>query len=202
MAVTSFERLLLSIGNNKGAILVSSGYRAAPPGNPQSAWLTGRFEAVYKPGMTPRISRTTVLSGLVLIGTAVMFAVPSAQQPAAQGGGRGAFGSNFTGPVAVLDSKEMRTSRIRFDAGARTNWHLHSTGQLLLVEEGRGRLYEMGAGKVVDVKAGEPVFTRPNVLHWHGAAPDSPAVQFSVYSGMLEWKEAVTDEEYAGRTLR
>ncbi|HET9272538.1 MAG TPA: hypothetical protein VFO31_30380 [Vicinamibacterales bacterium] len=49
--------------------------------------------------------------------------------------------------VAVLDSKEMRTSRIRFDAGARTNWHLHSTGQLLLVEEGRGRLYELGAGK-------------------------------------------------------
>ena len=93
-------------------------------------------------------------------------------------------------------------SRIRFEAGARTNWHLHSTGQLLLVEEGRGRLYEMGAGKVIDVKAGEPVYTKPNVLHWHGAAPDSHAVQFSVYSGTLEWKEAVTDEEYTGRKAR
>jgi quercetin dioxygenase-like cupin family protein len=60
----------------------------------------------------------------------------------------------------------------------------------------------MGGGKVVDVRAGEPVFTKPNVLHWHGAAPDSHAVQFSVYSGSLEWKEAVTDEEYAGRKLR
>ena len=38
-------------------------------------------------------------------------------------------------------------SRIRFEAGARTNWHLHSTGQLLLVEEGRGRLYERAAAR-------------------------------------------------------
>ena len=154
------------------------------------------------------ISRTTVLSGLVLAGSAVIIAAASAQTqpgqaaPAGQAGGRGTFASNFTGTVAVIDSKEMRMSRIRFEAGARTNWHLHSTGQLLLVEEGRGRVYEVGGGKVIDVKAGEPVFTRPNVLHWHGAAPDSHAVQFSVYSGTLEWKEAVTDEEYTGRKAR
>ena len=151
------------------------------------------------------LSRTSVLSGLVLAGSAIIIAAVSAQtQPgqAGQAGGRGDFASNFTGTVAVVDSKEMRMSRIRFEAGARTNWHLHSTGQLLLVEEGRGRLYELGAGKVIDVKAGEPVYTKPNVLHWHGAAPDSHAVQFSVYSGTLEWKEAVTDEEYTGRKAR
>jgi quercetin dioxygenase-like cupin family protein len=151
--------------------------------------------------MTQRLSRVAVLSALVATGASLMMAAPSAQNQTPPAG-RGNFASNFTGTVAVLDSKEMRTSRIRFEAGARTNWHLHSTGQLLLVEEGRGRLYELGAGKVVDVKAGEPVFTKPNVLHWHGAAPDSPAVQFSVYSGSLDWKEAVTDEEYTGRTLR
>jgi len=151
------------------------------------------------------LSRTSVLSGLVLAGSAIIIAAVSAQtQPgqAGQAGGRGDFASNFTGTVAVVDSKEMRMSRIRFEAGARTNWHLHSTGQLLLVEEGRGRLYELGAGKVIEVKAGEPVYTKPNVLHWHGAAPDSHAVQFSVYSGTLEWKEAVTDEEYTGRKAR
>jgi hypothetical protein len=27
-------------------------------------------------------------------------------------------------------------------------------------------------------------------------------VQFSVYSGTLEWKEKVTDEEYTGKTIR
>ena len=148
------------------------------------------------------LSRASVLSGLVLAGSAVIIAAASAQTQPGPGGGRGGFASNFTGTVAVVDSKEMRTSRIRFEAGARTNWHLHSTGQLLLVEEGRGRLYEVGGGKVIDVKAGEPVFTKPNVLHWHGAAPDSHAVQFSVYSGTLEWQEAVSDEEYTGRKAR
>jgi quercetin dioxygenase-like cupin family protein len=155
--------------------------------------------------MTRRLSlsRTTVLSSLVVAGAALMIVAPSAQQqPAPAAGGRGNFASNFTGDVSVLDSKEMRMSRIRFDAGARTNWHLHSTGQLLLVEEGKGRLYEVGGGKVVDIKTGESVYTKPNVLHWHGAAPDSPAVQFSVYSGSLDWKEAVTDEEYTGKKLR
>ena len=28
-----------------------------------------------------------------------------------------------------------------------------------------------------------------NVLHWHGAAPNQSALQFSGYSGSLEWKE-------------
>lgn len=40
---------------------------------------------------------------------------------------------------------------------------------------------------------------KANVLHWHGAAPDSSALQFSVYSGSLEWKEPVTDDQYLGK---
>ncbi len=152
--------------------------------------------------MIQRPSRAVVLSGLVVVGITAMIAAGSAQTGQGPGGGGNSFANNFTGKIAVVDSKEMRMSRIRFEAGARTNWHIHSTGQLLLVEEGRGRLYEMGSGKVIDVKAGEPVYTKPNVLHWHGAAPDSAAVQFSVYSGTLDWKDPVTDEEYTGRRMR
>jgi hypothetical protein len=40
------------------------------------------------------------------------------------------------------------------------------------------------------------------VLHWHGAAPDQPALQFSVYSGDLKWAEAVSDDEYLGKKKR
>jgi quercetin dioxygenase-like cupin family protein len=123
---------------------------------------------------------------------------PAAGQAPAAGGGRGNFGANFTGKVVVADSTDMRTSRIRFEAGARTNWHLHSTGQLLLVEDGKGRLQEEG-GAIVELMAGKPVYTKPNVRHWHGAAPDMHALQFSVYSGTLAWQEAVTDEVYAGK---
>jgi len=150
--------------------------------------------------------RSVVLVSLVSVGLAVMMAATSAQQPSTgqtpgAGRGRGNFGANFTGKIEVGDSSNMRTSRIRFEAGARTNWHLHSTGQLLLVEEGRGRLQELGS-KIVDIPAGQPVFTRANVLHWHGAAPDQVALQFSVYSSTLEWKEPVTDDEYLGKTVR
>jgi quercetin dioxygenase-like cupin family protein len=117
---------------------------------------------------------------------------------AQQQGGGGGFASNFTGDIAIQDSAEMRSSRIRFEPGARTNWHLHSERQLLLIEEGEGRLQEMG-GPVRILRAGEPFYTEANVPHWHGAAPDQAAVQFSVYSGSLEWQEPVTNDEYQGR---
>jgi quercetin dioxygenase-like cupin family protein len=121
--------------------------------------------------------------------------------PAAPPAGRGNFMNNFTGTITVGNTKDMSSSRIKFEAGARTNWHLHSAPQLLLVEEGRGRLQELGES-IKDVPAGQPVLTKANVLHWHGASPDQSALQFSVYSGTLEWKEKVTDEEYTGKTIR
>jgi quercetin dioxygenase-like cupin family protein len=105
----------------------------------------------------------------------------------------------MTGKIEVGDTKNMNMSRIRFEAGARTNWHIHSAAQLLLVEEGRGRLQEQGSG-IVDIPAGQPVLTKPNLLHWHGASPDQAALQFSVYSGTLEWKDPVTDDQYLGKS--
>jgi quercetin dioxygenase-like cupin family protein len=118
--------------------------------------------------------------------------------PQGRGGARGNFASNFTGTVAVQQTTGTNMSRIRFEAGARTNWHTHSAPQILLIEEGRGRWQEQG-DVVKDLPVNTPVLTKPNLLHWHGAAPDSHAVQFSVYAGTLEWKQAVTDSEYAGR---
>jgi quercetin dioxygenase-like cupin family protein len=149
--------------------------------------------------------RTFVLSALVALGLVTMIGAAAAQQeqpaPAAPPAGRGSFLNNFTGNITVGNTKDMSSSRIKFDAGARTNWHLHSAPQLLLVEEGRGRLQELGE-PIKDVTAGQPVLTKANVLHWHGASPDQFALQFSVYSGTLEWKEKVTDEEYTGKTVR
>jgi quercetin dioxygenase-like cupin family protein len=121
-------------------------------------------------------------------------AIASAQQQ----GGQNSFFNNFTGEISIVDSSEMRSSRIRFEAGSRTNWHLHSERQLILIEEGQGRLQEMG-GPVIVLEAGEPYYTRAGVPHWHGAAPDEPAVQFSVYSGTLDWQQPVTDQEYLAR---
>jgi len=72
------------------------------------------------------------------------------QQPAqAPAAGRGNFANNFTGNISVLDASALRTSRIHFDAGARTNWHIHAEAQVVVAEKGRGRYQEKG-GAVAD----------------------------------------------------
>jgi quercetin dioxygenase-like cupin family protein len=111
---------------------------------------------------------------------------------------RRSFLDNFTGDIAVVDSAEMNSSRIRFEAGARTNWHVHSERQLLLIEQGQGRMQEKGSA-VRTLREGESFYTQAGLTHWHGASPDQAAVQFSVYSGTLEWQAPVTDDEYLGR---
>jgi quercetin dioxygenase-like cupin family protein len=111
---------------------------------------------------------------------------------------RRSFLDNFTGDIAVVDSAEMNSSRIRFEAGARTNWHVHSERQLLLIEQGQGRMQEKGSA-VRTLREGESFYTQAGLTHWHGASPDQAAVQFSVYSGTLEWQASVTDDEYLGR---
>jgi quercetin dioxygenase-like cupin family protein len=125
----------------------------------------------------------------------------AAQQDAQRGqgaGGRGNFAANFTGTVAIQPIEGTNMSRIRFEAGARTNWHVHTAPQILLIEEGRGRWQEQGDA-VKELPMGQPVLTKANVPHWHGAAPDQAALQFSVYAGKLEWQKPVTDAEYKGR---
>lgn len=61
--------------------------------------------------------------------------------------------SNFVGGApSVLESEEVNTLRLRFEAGSRSSWH--------------------------------------------GAAPDEAAVQLTIYSGEVDWMEAVPDETY------
>jgi quercetin dioxygenase-like cupin family protein len=47
---------------------------------------------------------------------------------------------------------------------------------------------------------GESDYTAPNVLHWHGAGADQPAVQINVgFGGMTTWADEVTADEYTGK---
>lgn len=142
------------------------------------------------------------LAAALLVAAAVAGAAqqdaPRGQGAGAAGGGRGNFASNFTGTIAVQPTEGTNMSRIRFEAGARTNWHVHTAPQILLIEEGRGRWQEQGDA-VKELPMGQPVLTKANLPHWHGAAPDQAAVQFSVYAGKLEWQKPVTDAEYTGK---
>ena len=53
--------------------------------------------------------------------------------------------ANFTGTVTRLESNiRVRAARIRFEPGARTKWHVHERGQILLCEEGVARTQVQG----------------------------------------------------------
>jgi quercetin dioxygenase-like cupin family protein len=105
-------------------------------------------------------------------------------------------GSNFMGGTpASVDAKNVRTTRLRFPKGSRSNWHSHTWGQLLMLEEGRGRTQVRG-GPVLETVPGQPWWTAAGVEHWHGAAPDQDALQLTIYEGEVKWLEAVTDQQY------
>ena len=88
---------------------------------------------------------------------------------------------------------------VTFDKGARTNWHKHSGGQILLVTAGEGRYQEKGK-EIRILKKGDVVKIPPNVEHWHGAAPDSEFAHISIEPNLPDnqtvWLEPVTDKEY------
>src|SRR3954466_9912290 len=74
---------------------------------------------------------------------------------------------HFTGKSTVMEGKELTVARRHFEAGARSAWHSHDKGQLLMVEEGRMRTAKKG-GAVRELAAHESDYTAPNIVHWHG----------------------------------
>ncbi len=130
------------------------------------------------------MNRVNVLTLVVAAGVAMTFVGAAAQQ------------SNFVGGTpSQLDAKAIRTLRLKFPAGSRSNWHSHASGQLLMVEEGKGRTQERN-GPLLEMTPGTPWFTKAGVEHWHGAAPDVDLVQLTIYEGDVKWLEPVTDAVY------
>ncbi len=86
---------------------------------------------------------------------------------------------------------------VRFVPGARTNWHVHPSGQVLHVIDGIA-LVGTRDGAVVAARAGETVTCDPAVEHWHGAtahtlmAHIALVVASEMHDG-TDWLEAVDD---------
>lgn len=86
--------------------------------------------------------------------------------------------------------------RVEFEDGGRTNWHVHSGTQWLMILEGRVRIQRWGEPPD-EVGAGDAVMIAPGEKHWHGAAPGGPGVHVAVnVDAATEWLEPVSDEEY------
>jgi quercetin dioxygenase-like cupin family protein len=142
--------------------------------------------------------RFRIRLALLVAPAALVFVSAFAQQPQTQPPPQTA---NMTGKGGFIDSADLRVSRIRFEPGARTYWHIHSAGQVIVAEEGEGLYQEQGSG-IRNFVPGQAAYLKPNIAHWHGATPKVAVVQATMYGGMLKWLEAVTDEEYLGKKTR
>ncbi|MDX2151157.1 MAG: carboxymuconolactone decarboxylase family protein [Bryobacteraceae bacterium] len=91
-------------------------------------------------------------------------------------------------------------ARVRFEAGARTAWHVHPLGQTLIVTTGTGRVQRWG-DPVDEIRQGDVIWIPPGQKHWHGAAPNSSmthiAVTEQVDGKTVDWMEKVSDAQYA-----
>lgn len=109
-------------------------------------------------------------------------------------------GITYLNMLSVNDSTwNSSIGNVTFEPKARTNWHKHSGGQILLVTAGEGRYQERG--KTVQIlKKGDVVKIPPNVEHWHGAGPEGMFSHISIETNLPDnqttWLEPVTDKEY------
>lgn len=92
-----------------------------------------------------------------------------------------------------------------FEPSARTYWHSHPGGQILLITDGSGYYQEKGK-PARRLQKGDTVSIAPGIVHWHGAAPGSAFVHIGmstqVHLGPAVWLGPVTDEEYFEATQR
>lgn len=115
---------------------------------------------------------------------------------------------NFTGMVRVQPlfdttaTTRAYAASVSFAAGARTAWHTHPRGQVLIVTEGIGRA-QLWGGRVEEIRPGDVVRIPPGAKHWHGAGPTSAMTHIAVVEHLdgrnTEWMEKVTDAQYAIR---
>jgi quercetin dioxygenase-like cupin family protein len=88
---------------------------------------------------------------------------------------------------------------VTFEPGARSAWHTHPAGQVLVVTSGVGRIAQWG-GQIEEIRPGDVIWTPPGVKHWHGAAPTTAmthmAIQDMVGGKNVDWMEKVSDEQY------
>jgi quercetin dioxygenase-like cupin family protein len=99
----------------------------------------------------------------------------------------------------------LRVNAVHFSPGAHTAWHRHANGQTLHVTEGIGLVQARG-GEVVEIRAGDTVYTPPGEWHWHGATEEDFMTHLAMWESLAngqdgpetEWGEHVANRDYPG----
>jgi quercetin dioxygenase-like cupin family protein len=122
---------------------------------------------------------------------------PSAKGPADYFTGSARIDPLFQAP----DPARVTCASVTFEPGARTAWHTHPLGQILIVTSGRGWVQSWG-GPVEEIHPGDVVWFPPGEKHCHGATPTTAMTHIAIQEALdgknVDWMEHVSDEEYAG----
>jgi quercetin dioxygenase-like cupin family protein len=123
-------------------------------------------------------------------------------QPAKIGGDGNFTGHALRTPLFGAHApSRMVGGAVTFEAGARTVWHTHPVGQILIITMGSGKVQSWD-GPVVDVGPGDVVWFAPGEKHWHGASPTSGMSHIAIVEQekgeTTTWLEPVTQTQYTG----
>ena len=120
---------------------------------------------------------------------------------------RQAPADNFTGGVRVeplfeaLEPSHASGASVTFERGARTAWHSHPRGQILIVTAGTGRVQRWG-DPAEEIRSGDVVRIPAGEKHWHGASPHTSMTHIAITEHRdgtrVQWMEKVSDEQYNG----
>jgi len=120
---------------------------------------------------------------------------PSGQGPADWFTGRVRIDPLFEAP----DPARALGASVTFEPGARTAWHTHPLGQILIVTAGSGLAQRWG-GPIEEIRPGDVIWFSPNEKHWHGAAPTTAMTHIAIVEQLdgksADWMEKVSDEQY------
>ena len=104
-------------------------------------------------------------------------------------------------PFATEVPARASGATVTFEPGARTAWHTHPLGQILVVTAGLGRVQRAG-GPVQEIRPGDVVWFAPGERHWHGAGPDTGmshvAIQERQDGSAVTWQDQVSEADYLG----
>src|ERR1051325_920300 len=124
----------------------------------------------------------------------------SGSQPSIKGAAETFTGNVRIDPlIATSAPARMSGAIVTFEPGARTAWHVHPLGQMLIVTAGCGLVQSLG-GPVMKIRPGDMVWCPPGEKHWHGATSTTGMTHIALIEALdgkvVEWMEHVTDEEY------
>lgn len=96
----------------------------------------------------------------------------------------------------------LQTGTVTFEPCARTHWHTHPLGQILIVTSGCGWVQSWGQAKHL-VGPGDIIWTPPQEKHWHGATASTAMAHIAITEAVdgkaVDWLEAVSDDQFLSR---